>query len=110
MYAIHNNTYMAGNGSLVSDPAASVYVVTGDAGNREGHEPFTMPQPKWSAFRSNTYGYARMEVHNSTHLLWEQVQVVLFLVFCFLVFVLFCFCRFSLSIIPLCPFLSRLFL
>jgi len=74
MYAIHNNTYMAGNGSLVSDPAASVYVVTGDAGNREGHEPFTMSQPKWSAFRSNTYGYARMEVHNSTHLLWEQVM------------------------------------
>jgi hypothetical protein len=40
----------------------------------EHHEPFTRPQPAYSAFRSNTYGYARMTIYNATTLLWEAVQ------------------------------------
>ena len=38
------------------DPKATIYIVSGAAGNTEMHEPFTRPQPSWSAFRSNTFG------------------------------------------------------
>ena len=44
------------------------------AGSQEMHEGFTKRQPTWSAFRSNTFGYSVMEVHNSTHIHWQQVQ------------------------------------
>jgi hypothetical protein len=74
LYSVYNETYMAGNGSQVTNPPATTYVVTGDAGNSEGHEPFTRPQPTWSAFRGNVFGYSRMVIHNDTHLYWEQVQ------------------------------------
>ena len=56
------------------DPTAPIYIVTGAAGSPEMHEPFTRPQPPRSAFRSNTFGYSRMEVHNATHLHWQQIQ------------------------------------
>jgi hypothetical protein len=35
---------------------------------------FTRIAPSWSAFRSNTFGYSRMLVHNTTHLHWQQVS------------------------------------
>ena len=38
------------------------------------HEGFTRVPPSWSAFRSNTFGYSRMIVHNSTHVHWQQVS------------------------------------
>eukprot|EP00756_Hemistasia_phaeocysticola_P011827 Hpha_TRINITY_DN15145_c0_g3::TRINITY_DN15145_c0_g3_i1::g.126816::m.126816 len=56
------------------DPKAPIYVVTGAAGSREMHEPFTRLQPAWSAFRSNSFCYTRMLVYNSTHIHWQQVQ------------------------------------
>eukprot|EP01065_Artemidia_motanka_P042868 TRINITY_DN581_c0_g1_i1.p1 TRINITY_DN581_c0_g1~~TRINITY_DN581_c0_g1_i1.p1 ORF type:complete len:567 (+),score=211.15 TRINITY_DN581_c0_g1_i1:71-1702(+) len=56
------------------DPKAPIYVVTGAAGSHELHEPFTRPQPAWSAFRSNSFCYTRMLVYNSTHIHWQQVQ------------------------------------
>ena len=56
------------------DPKATIYIVSGAAGSREMHEGFTKFQPPWSAFRSNTFGYSRMLVHNSTHVRWQQVQ------------------------------------
>ena len=37
------------------------------------HEGFTRLAPSWSAFRSNTFGYSRMVVHNASHLHWQQV-------------------------------------
>lgn len=74
LYATYKSTHVAGNGSLVEDPQASVYIITGDAGNSEGHEPFTRDAPEWSAVRSNTFGYSRLTVHNDTHLYWEQVM------------------------------------
>lgn len=55
------------------DPKAPIYIVSGAAGNTEMHEPFTRPQPSWSAFRANTFGYSRMTVYNSTHLHWQQI-------------------------------------
>ena len=59
---------------VISAPAGPVYIVEGCAGDKENHEPFTRAQPAYSAFRSNTYGYSRMTVFNSSHLLWEQIQ------------------------------------
>eukprot|EP01062_Namystynia_karyoxenos_P021148 TRINITY_DN1801_c0_g2_i1.p1 TRINITY_DN1801_c0_g2~~TRINITY_DN1801_c0_g2_i1.p1 ORF type:complete len:548 (+),score=150.62 TRINITY_DN1801_c0_g2_i1:105-1748(+) len=56
------------------DPKAPIYVVTGAAGSHELHEPFTRPQPAWSAFRSNSFCYTRMLVYNATHIHWQQVQ------------------------------------
>ena len=55
------------------DPKATIYIVTGAAGCSEMHEPFTKPQPPRSAFRSNTFGYSRMYIHNASHIHWQQV-------------------------------------
>merc|ERR1719223_1263466 len=56
------------------DPKAPIYIVSGAAGSREMHEPFTREQPSWSAFRSNTFGYSILWVHNATHVHWQQVS------------------------------------
>lgn len=57
-----------------TNPPATVYIVTGDAGNDENHETFNRPQPAHTAFRSDAFGYSRMSVHNASALYWEQVQ------------------------------------
>ena len=67
-------TYQDKSQSNYQNPTATIYVVTGAAGSREMHTPFITKQPSWSAFRSNTFGYTRMIVHNSTHIHWQQVQ------------------------------------
>jgi len=64
----------ASNPEVIVNAVAPVYIVEGCAGDVEHHEPFTRPQPPYSAFRSNTYGYGRMTVYNATTLLFEQVQ------------------------------------
>ncbi|KAL4087282.1 hypothetical protein PRIC1_013179 [Phytophthora ramorum] len=47
---------------------APVYVVLGDAGNREGLAPtYFVPQPEWSAFRQADYGFSLLNVANRTH-------------------------------------------
>jgi hypothetical protein len=56
------------------DPKAPIYVVSGAAGSREMHEPFTRKQPDWSAFRSNTFGYSVLDVYNATHIHLQYVQ------------------------------------
>eukprot|EP01061_Rhynchopus_euleeides_P018634 TRINITY_DN307_c1_g1_i2.p1 TRINITY_DN307_c1_g1~~TRINITY_DN307_c1_g1_i2.p1 ORF type:complete len:560 (+),score=221.09 TRINITY_DN307_c1_g1_i2:41-1681(+) len=56
------------------NPKATIFVVSGAAGSHEMHEPFTLPQPEWSAYRSNSFSYSRVLVHNYTHLHWQQVQ------------------------------------
>ncbi len=64
----------ASSPEVLLNPTAPIYIIEGCAGDVEHHEPFTRPQPPYSAYRSNTYGYGRMTVYNSTTLLWEQVQ------------------------------------
>lgn len=59
---------------MLVKPTAPVYIIEGCAGDVEHHEPFTRPQPPYSAFRSNTYGYGKMTVFNESALLWEQMQ------------------------------------
>ena len=85
MYAVRGGTVVTGPASgrpggnasapeVLVDPAAPVYVVSGCAGNVEQHEPFLRPQPPITAFRADTYGWARLTVHNASALLLELVQ------------------------------------
>eukprot|EP01060_Flectonema_neradi_P029794 TRINITY_DN41_c0_g1_i3.p1 TRINITY_DN41_c0_g1~~TRINITY_DN41_c0_g1_i3.p1 ORF type:complete len:556 (+),score=140.28 TRINITY_DN41_c0_g1_i3:51-1670(+) len=67
-------TYKDKSQTNFTNPTATIYVVTGAAGSHEMHTPFTTQQPSWSAFRSNTFGYTRMIVHNASHIHWQQVQ------------------------------------
>jgi len=68
-----------------TDPLAPVHLISGAAGCNENAgfciNPIVDPAGPWSAFRSSglsTYGYARMEIHNATHLYYEELQVDIF--------------------------------
>mmetsp|Transcript_8929 Transcript_8929/g.7968 ORF Transcript_8929/g.7968 Transcript_8929/m.7968 type:complete len:465 (+) Transcript_8929:3-1397(+) len=78
MYDIAPNeiyTYLSGISTQSTiDPPATIYIVTGDAGNDEDHEEFSYSQPSRTAFRTSSYGYSRMSIYNETHLYWEQVE------------------------------------
>ena len=39
------------------DPKFPVHIISGAGGCRETHDPFSMPQPRWSVFRKNVYGF-----------------------------------------------------
>jgi len=54
---------------------ATTYVVVGAAGNREGHHPFnkSMSNVSWSAYRTLTFSFAKVTVHNATHLHHQQI-------------------------------------
>eukprot|EP01061_Rhynchopus_euleeides_P018626 TRINITY_DN307_c0_g1_i3.p1 TRINITY_DN307_c0_g1~~TRINITY_DN307_c0_g1_i3.p1 ORF type:complete len:448 (+),score=206.06 TRINITY_DN307_c0_g1_i3:80-1345(+) len=67
-------TYKGKSDQSNVDPKATIYIVTGAAGSHEMHTPFTLNMPSWSTFRSNTFGYTRFLVSNSTHLHIQQVQ------------------------------------
>ncbi|CAJ0957084.1 unnamed protein product, partial [Mesorhabditis belari] len=42
-------------------------------GCRENTDPFVRHPPPWSALRSSNYGFSLMQVHNATHLHFQQV-------------------------------------
>lgn len=54
------------------DPPATTYIVTGAGGNREDITPFTSRAPPRVAARALEWGYSVLEVHNATHLYFEQ--------------------------------------
>lgn len=56
------------------NPKAPVHIISGSAGCSEKHNPFR-PSSNISAFRSDDYGYSRMQVFNTTHLYLEQVSI-----------------------------------
>lgn len=70
-------------GHNYTNPGAPVHLVTGAAGCDEGYgyciDPMGQDPGAWSAFRTwwpGTYGYGHLDVHNDTHLHWEQVLAV----------------------------------
>jgi len=66
--------YNGSNAQPYYNPKAPVHIISGSAGCDEGIEDFGPGGlGPWSAFRSSTYGFARMTVYNSSHLHWEQV-------------------------------------
>ncbi|CAJ0582446.1 unnamed protein product, partial [Mesorhabditis spiculigera] len=73
MFPVYDRTVYNGTKSPYLDPPAPVHVVTGSAGCRENTDQFVKHPPPWSAFRSSNYGFSLMQVHNSTHLHFQQV-------------------------------------
>jgi len=56
------------------NPLYPIHIVTGSAGCQEYLEWFDdVNYPAWSCVRSPTYGYGHLQIHNSTHLYWEQL-------------------------------------
>ena len=37
------------------------------------HDPFIPDKPYWSAYRTLNYGYSKLYIENSTHILMEWV-------------------------------------
>ncbi|XP_006813616.1 acid phosphatase type 7-like [Saccoglossus kowalevskii] len=75
LWPVYNLTVY--NGSVdapYTNPKAPVHIITGSAGCREDHDGFQPPYRPWSAFRSQDYGYTRMQILNNTHLYMEQVS------------------------------------
>ena len=63
MYPIYNYTWeRVDNPKLYQDPTYPVHVISGSAGNREIHPPLSYPEPEWSYFRKNEYGFAYLKV------------------------------------------------
>ncbi|CAH0686043.1 unnamed protein product [Spodoptera exigua] len=54
---------------------APVHIITGSAGCQEGRDHFLNDEPKWSAFRSQDFGFTKFKAFNGTHIYMEQVSV-----------------------------------
>lgn len=55
------------------NPKAPVSIITGNAGNKRGHnDPIPPVKKLWSVFMNEDYGYGEITVFNSTHLYWKQ--------------------------------------
>jgi len=67
--------YQSSTTHATTNMAATTYIVSGSAGNREGHDGFSKTQPTWSAFRSTDYSYTEWNVINSTHIQLKQYSV-----------------------------------
>jgi len=79
LYPVYNLTTTQFN---YVNPQAPVHVISGAAGCNENDgyciNPIFWKGGDWSAFTSwgvLTYGYARLEVVNATHLFWEELVV-----------------------------------
>ena len=68
------DVYKGETTKTTTNPPSTINIITGDAGGPENHEVFQRDQPERTAFRTAAYGYSRMQVHNATHLHWEQVE------------------------------------
>ena len=49
------------NLSLYQDPKYPVHIITGAGGCREIHDKFEYPEPRWSVFRKNVYGFVYLK-------------------------------------------------
>jgi len=69
-YPVYNNTPSqtpAGNPKVYVDPVDTTHFVIGTAGAMI-FEKWVQPEPVWSAFRAQHYGYVNLVVYNATHL------------------------------------------
>eukprot|EP01095_Lingulamoeba_sp_RSL-Kostka_P015437 TRINITY_DN70_c3_g1_i1.p1 TRINITY_DN70_c3_g1~~TRINITY_DN70_c3_g1_i1.p1 ORF type:complete len:479 (-),score=131.96 TRINITY_DN70_c3_g1_i1:59-1444(-) len=59
--------------AIYQDPKYPVHIVSGSAGCQEGHDFFIpLLHKKFSAKRSDTFGFGELQVMNKTHLHWTQ--------------------------------------
>ncbi|KAI3378668.1 hypothetical protein SNEBB_005596 [Seison nebaliae] len=69
LFPIYNYTMYKGSESEpYTDPKAPVHIITGSAGCQERHTIFSKDDPKWSAFRTEDYGYSKFHIFNQTHI------------------------------------------
>lgn len=54
-------------------PGGPTHIIIGTAGYDLTFDPWPIPEKKWSAFHSASFGYGRVTVANSTALLWEYI-------------------------------------
>ena len=74
MYPLYKGQMEAQQNHTYLNPKWPWYVVTGSAGCSEGLEWFDdVLIPPWSVVRSVSYGYGHLQVHNATHLYWDQM-------------------------------------
>ncbi|XP_075265087.1 acid phosphatase type 7-like [Convolutriloba macropyga] len=77
LYPIYNYAYQkVKNISEYHNPRYPVHVISGSAGCREIHDPFSIPKPKWSVVRSNNYGFTLMSVEDKLTLRIKQYSIV----------------------------------
>lgn len=56
---------------------ATLYIVSGNAGNRKGHnDPVPKLKKDWAVYMTEDYGYGRLQVFNKTHMLWVQYSAI----------------------------------
>jgi hypothetical protein len=71
-WPVYNNTVHNGTthpGDPYRNAGATVHIVTGSAGCREGHGHYDKgARGAWSAVRNTEYGYGKLRVANATHL------------------------------------------
>ncbi|GAB9465746.1 Calcineurin-like phosphoesterase [Globisporangium polare] len=56
---------------------ATTHILTGASGQyilSVMRKSFELPAEPWDAFRNSIFGYSRLQVHNATHLHWQQVE------------------------------------
>jgi len=55
------------------NPGAPIHIIAGTAGGPEDLDNFDDILYPWSAFRSDSYGYGKIFVHNDTHIHYQQI-------------------------------------
>eukprot|EP00746_Dinoflagellata_sp_MGD_P129263 gnl/MRDRNA2_/MRDRNA2_63477_c0_seq1.p1 gnl/MRDRNA2_/MRDRNA2_63477_c0~~gnl/MRDRNA2_/MRDRNA2_63477_c0_seq1.p1 ORF type:complete len:508 (-),score=59.66 gnl/MRDRNA2_/MRDRNA2_63477_c0_seq1:93-1562(-) len=73
-WPVFDERVMNGTRGAYINPGATVHIVAGAAGCREHHDPFKNGTAPWSAFRSELYGYGKLQIVNSSHLNWRQFE------------------------------------
>ena len=73
-FPVHSGVMDAQQNHTHLNPLYPIHIVSGSAGCQEGLEWFdNVFVPAWSVIRSGTYGYGHLQVHNATHLYWDQL-------------------------------------
>lgn len=76
LWPVFDHVVLNGTTEPYVDPGATVHIVTGNAGCKEKHDRFDGPRGNWSAVRSETYGYGKLQVLNASHLRWRQLDAM----------------------------------
>ncbi|CAD5230997.1 unnamed protein product [Bursaphelenchus okinawaensis] len=74
LWPVYDRRVYNGTTEPYVDPPAPVHIISGSAGCKENTDTFINDPPVWSAFRSTNYGFSLMQVHNDTHLHWQQIR------------------------------------
>jgi hypothetical protein len=62
------------NTNVYVDPKYPMMIISGSAGCREFFNYYdSVFYGAWSVYRSASYGYGHLTIHNSTHLYWDQL-------------------------------------